>query len=151
MRPLLAVERELGGADPAYPLACEAARLLVLFKPWRRKSARFSAEQEAMDRWLGAIQRFGLASLDRELVSEIIQCAALLRGYGDTQRRGRKVFEEVFETLLENEAAANKGLDRLKTAIRTLRNAALADPDAPPPALAVSGSGGKPVIWLKAG
>ncbi|TRZ58278.1 MAG: indolepyruvate oxidoreductase subunit beta family protein [Rhodocyclaceae bacterium] len=247
VRPLLAVERELGGADPAYPLACAAARLLVLwmtyedvirvaelktragrysrlraeagalsgqplvvvdylkpgaeeiadilpdslaarlrrwaaqrrargrptdfglrlhsssvsgylalrllvlFKPWRRKSARFNTEQDAIDRWLGAIHRFGLASLDRELVSEIIQCAALLRGYGDTQRRGRKVFEEVFETMLENESAAIKGLDRLKTAIRTLRNAALADPDAPPAARALAGSGGKPVIWLKAG
>ncbi|MCX7173201.1 MAG: indolepyruvate oxidoreductase subunit beta family protein [Proteobacteria bacterium] len=128
-----------------------ALRLLVLFKPWRRQAARFKMEQLAIERWLGAIKRFGLASLDRELVSEIIQCAALLRGYGDTQRRGRKAFEEVFETLLENESAAIKGLDKLTRAIRAIRSAALANPDAPPPALAVSGSGGKPVIWLKAG
>jgi indolepyruvate ferredoxin oxidoreductase beta subunit len=129
-----------------------ALRLLVLFKPWRRQATRFKAEQQAIERWLGAIHRFGLASLDRELISEIIQCAALLRGYGDTQRRGRKVFEQVFDTLLENESAAIKGLDKLKLAIRSLRNAALADPDAPSaaPPLAMP-SGGKPVIWLKAG
>ena len=128
-----------------------ALRLLALLKPWRRQAARFKAEQRAIERWLGAIHRFGLASLDRELVSEIIQCAALLRGYGDTQRRGREAFEQIFDTLLENEAAAVKGLGRLTEAIRNIRHAALANPDAPPPALAVSGSGGKPVIWLKAG
>ena len=128
-----------------------ALRLLVLFKPWRRRATRFTAEQLAIDRWLGAIKRFGFASLDRELMSEIIQCAALIRGYGDTQRRGRKVFEQIFVSLLENEAAAIKGLDRLKQAIRHLRNAALADPDAPPKSLAPAASGGKPVIWLKAG
>ena len=152
-------QRRLGGRPTDFGLRLRttsvsgylALRLLVLFKPWRRKSTRFNAEQQAMDRWLGAIHRFGLASLDRELVSEIIQCAALLRGYGDTQRRGRKAFEQVFDTLLENESAAIKGLDKLKQAIRSLRNAALADPDAPPALRPVSGSGGKPVIWLKAG
>ena len=126
-----------------------ALRLLVLFKPWRRQATRFKAEQQAIERWLGAITRFGLAALDRGLVAEIVQCAALLRGYGDTQRRGRTAFEQVFSTLLENESAALKGLGSLTQAIRHIRSAALANPDAPPPA--VSASGGKPVIWLKAG
>jgi len=128
-----------------------ALRLLVLFKPWRRKSARFNLEQQAMDRWLGAIRRLGMASRDRELVSEIIQCAALLRGYGDTQRRGREVFVDVFDTLLEHEPVARDGLDRLKQGIRRLRDAALADPDAPPALRPNSGGGDTPVIWLKAG
>jgi len=129
-----------------------ALRVLVLFKPWRRQATRFKAEQQAIERWLGAIQRFGLASPDRELVSEIIQCAALLRGYGDTQRRGRKVFEQVFDILLENQSTAANGHEQLKLTIRGLRNAALADPDAPAarPAMAVPSSG-KPVVWLKAG
>lgn len=127
-----------------------ALRLLVLFRPWRRLSTRFKAEQSAIDRWLGAIKRFGLSSRDGELVAEIIQCAALLRGYGDTQRRGRKSFEQVFETLLENQSVAIEDLDQLKQAVRNIRNAALANPDAPSPARAVV-DGGKPVIWLKAG
>ncbi|MFA6312710.1 MAG: indolepyruvate oxidoreductase subunit beta family protein [Sterolibacterium sp.] len=127
-----------------------ALRLLVLFKPWRRQATRFKAEQAAIERWLGAITRFGLASHNLELVSKIVQCAALLRGYGDTQRRGRKSFEQVFETLLENESAAIDGPDQLKQAIRSIRSAALANPDAPPPARA-GGGDGKPVIWLKAG
>ncbi len=126
-------------------------RLLALFKPWRRKSARFAAEQAAIERWLGAIKRFGLASLDRELVLEIVQCAGLIRGYGDTQRRGRQAFERIFATLIENEAAASQGIDKLKQAIRSMRTAALSNPDAPAAALATASIGGKPVIWLKAG
>lgn len=128
-----------------------ALRLLVLFKPLRRRATRFQAEQQAIDRWIGAIKRYGLASRDRSLVSEIIQCAALLRGYGDTQRRGRKSFEQVFDTLLENDVKANEGIDAMTQAIRGIRSAALANPDLPKPALPVMGNGDKPVIWLKAG
>jgi len=126
-------------------------RLLAVFKPWRRKSARFAAEQAAIDRWLGAIKRFGLASLDRELVLEIVRCAGLIRGYGDTQRRGRQAFERIFDTLIENEAAASQGLVKLKQALRGMLDAALANPDAPAPMPATASVGGKPVIWLKAG
>lgn len=124
-------------------------RLLSLFRPWRRISARFIAEQAAMERWLGAIKRYGLATQDRELVLEIVQCAALIRGYGETQRRGRQSFGNIFDSLLENADAATQVIAELKQTLRDARNAALANPDLPaPPA---PSNGAKAVIWLKAG
>jgi len=122
-------------------------RLLALLKPWRRRSSRFAAEQATIERWLGALKRLGFASLDRELAMEIAQCARLVRGYGDTQRRSQQALAKIFSGLLENEVAAGKGLMALKQGIRAEVKAALADPDASPPAVAKT----KGVIWLKAG
>jgi len=122
-------------------------RLLALLKPWRRRSSRFAAEQASIERWLGALKRLGFASLDRELAMEIATCARLVRGYGDTQRRSQQALAKIFSGLLESEAAAGKGLMALKQGIRAAVKAALADPDATPPAVAPA----KGVIWLKAG
>ncbi len=126
-------------------------RLLSLFKPRRRKSSRFLIEQATIERWLGALTRLGMAALDRELVLEIARCARLVRGYGETQRRGRQALEKIFAELLENEAAASRGLAPLKQALRAALDAALADPDCAAPAPARASLKGKPVIWMKAG
>ena len=128
-----------------------ALRLLAWLKPWRRKSSRFLLEDATIARWLGALKRLALASLDRELALEIAQCARLVRGYGETQRRGRKALEKIFTTLLENEAAAQQGSEHLKQAVRNAVTAALADPDCAPPQIAAAQATVKPVIWLKAG
>ncbi len=124
-------------------------RLLALLKPWRRKSSRFIEEQAAIERWLGAVRRLGLASLDRELVMEIAQCAAIHRGYGETLRRGRQALAKIFDSLLENEAATAKGIDAFRKAIRNARIAALADPDCAQPAPAKTAA--KSVFWMKQG
>jgi len=126
-------------------------RLLALLKPWRRKSSRFLMEQATIERWLGALTRLGFASLDRELALEIARCARLVRGYGETQRRGRQALTKIFTGLLENEAAASRGLAPLKQALRAAVDAALADPDCAAPSPATASLKGKPVIWLKAG
>lgn len=125
-----------------------ALRVLAALKPWRRKSSRFVAEQALIERWLGAIKRLGFASLDLALAMEIAQCARLIRGYGETQRRGRETFLRIFDSLVENESAVSKGIGPLTDAVRRARSAALADPDAPPPSVS-AGAKGKPVIWMK--
>ena len=121
-------------------------RALTLLKPFRRASSRFIAEQATIDRWLSALQRLGAAFGDRELALEIVQCARLLRGYGDTQRRSQQALQNIFATLLENEAAASAGLASLKAGVHAAVAAALADPDARTAAATPKG-----VIWLKAG
>ena len=126
-------------------------RLLALLKPWRRKSSRFLMEEATIERWLAALKRLGYASLDRGLALEIAQCARLVRGYGETQRRGRQALEKIFTTLLENEAAAGPGPVHLKQAIRGALTAALADPDCAPPPVVASGGKDRTVVWLKAG
>ncbi|MBE7422339.1 MAG: hypothetical protein HS110_07930 [Zoogloeaceae bacterium] len=124
-----------------------AMRLLAALKPLRRKSARFIEEQALIERWLGAIKRLGFAALDAELSLEIVQCARLVRGYGETWRKSRAAFVRILDELVENEQAVSKGADALKAVIRSARNAALAYEEAKPAPAAK----GMPVIWMKQG
>ena len=124
-----------------------ALRLTAALKPLRRKSSRFAEEQALIERWLGALKRLGFAALDAELSLEIVHCARLVRGYGETWRKSRAAFVRILDDLVENEQAVAKGADALKPAIRKARNAALVYEEAKP-APAVKG---KPVIWMKSG
>jgi indolepyruvate ferredoxin oxidoreductase beta subunit len=124
-----------------------AMRLTAALKPLRRRSSRFIEEQALIERWLGAIKRLGFAVLDAELALEIVQCARLVRGYGETWRKSREAFVKILDTLVENEQAVAKGADALKLAIRNARNAALVYEEVKP-APAVKA---KPVIWMKQG
>ena len=124
-----------------------AMRLMAALKPLRRRSSRFLEEQALIERWLGALKRLGFAALDAELALEIVQCARLVRGYGETWRKSRAAFVKILDELVENEQAVAKGADALKLAIRSARNAALVYEEAKP-APAVKA---KPVIWMKQG
>ncbi len=124
-----------------------ALRLTAALKPLRRKSSRFIEEQALIERWLGAIKRLGFAVLDDELALEIVHCARLVRGYGETWRKSHAAFVKILDTLVENEQAVAKGADALKMAIRSARNAALVYEEVK----LASAIKGKPVIWMKAG
>ena len=125
-----------------------ALRLMAALKPLRRRSSRFIEEQALIERWLGALKRLGFAALDHELALEIVQCARLVRGYGETWRKSRAAFVKILDELVENEQAVAKGADALKLAIRKAREAALVYEEAKPSAATAKG---KPVIWMKAG
>jgi indolepyruvate ferredoxin oxidoreductase beta subunit len=124
-----------------------ALRGMAALKPLRRRSARFIEEQALIERWLGAIKRLGFAALDAGLALEIVKCARLVRGYGETWRKSRAAFVNILDDLVENEQAVARGADALKAAIRRAREAALNYEEAKP-APAVKG---KPVIWMKQG
>ena len=124
-----------------------ALRLMAALKPLRRRSARFAEEQALIERWLGALKRLGFAVLDADLSMEIVQCARLVRGYGEIWRKSRGVFVSILDDLVENEQAVAKGADALKAAIRKAREAALVYEEAK----AAPAVKGKPVIWMKAG
>ena len=125
-----------------------ALRLTAALKPLRRKSSRFIEEQALIERWLGALKRLGFAVMDAELSLEIVQCARLVRGYGETWRKSRAAFVKILDTLVENEQAVARGADALKLAIRKAREAALVYEEAKPSAATAKG---KPVIWMKSG
>ena len=125
-----------------------AMRLMSAMKPLRRRSARFIEEQALIERWLGAIKRLGFAVLDAELSLEIVLCAKLVRGYGETWRKSRAAFVKILDTLVENEQAVARGADALRVAIRKAREAALAYEEPKPSAATAKG---KPVIWMKQG
>ena len=98
---------------------------MAALRPLRRSSSRYHDEQALIERWLAAIATATRA--DPALALEIALCARLLKGYGDTHRRGRTNFGQLFDTLVEGRpelAPAARAAE-----IRKAREAALADPE----------------------
>ena len=116
-------------------------RSLAWLRPWRPMSYRYGEEQQLIERWLGLVAE--AAKRDTALALEVAECARLIKGYGETHRRGKANFLAIVDALVENPATAS--LAEQAAAIRKAREAALADPEGK----ALGASLGKPVVWLK--
>jgi indolepyruvate ferredoxin oxidoreductase, beta subunit len=116
-------------------------RGLAWLKPWRPFSYRYGEEQQLIERWLRLVA--DAAKHDIGLALEIAQCASLVKGYGETHRRGKGNFLALLDALVENPAATEPQAQA--RAIRKAREAALADPEGS----ALEQQLGKPVVWLK--
>ncbi len=92
---------------------------------WRRRTARFAEEQKLIERWLSAIVK--AAQTSPRLAYEIALTARLIKGYGDTNKRGKANFGRIFDNLVEGSAVA--GDEAKADAIFAAREAALADPE----------------------
>jgi indolepyruvate ferredoxin oxidoreductase beta subunit len=98
-------------------------RSLAWLRPLRHMSARYAGEQALIERWLRAIA----AAPDPVLALEIALCGRLIKGYGETHKRGKDNFLRILDTLVEGGALAD---ERARVeAIRKAREAALADPE----------------------
>jgi indolepyruvate ferredoxin oxidoreductase beta subunit len=117
-------------------------RALAWLKPWRPRSLRYAEEQALIERWLAAVR--GAATRSTALALEIVACAGLLKGYGETNRRGRSNFLAILDALVENPATADAAAQA--AAIRKAREAALADPEQK----TLEKTLGRPVTWLRA-
>ena len=116
-------------------------RSLAWLKPWRPHSTRYGEEQKLIERWLALVA--DAARRDAALAFEVAQCARLIKGYGETHRRGKANFLAIVDALVENPAAGD--IADQTAAIRRARESALADPEGK----ALGQSLGKPVVWLK--
>jgi indolepyruvate ferredoxin oxidoreductase beta subunit len=117
-------------------------RSLAWLKPWRPRSLRYAEEQALIERWLAAVR--AAAPRHTGLALEIAACAGLLKGYGETHRRGKASFLAILDALVENPATADPAAQA--AAIRKAREAALADPEHQ----ALERTLGRPVTWLRA-
>jgi indolepyruvate ferredoxin oxidoreductase beta subunit len=101
--------------------------MLAKLRRWRPKSWRFAQEQAAIESWLGLIQE--AAQLSGDLALEVTECARLIKGYGDTHKRGtwnfRLIEDRVIRPVLAGQISLRLGPD----AVASARIAALADPD----------------------
>ena len=116
-------------------------RSLAWLKPWRPYSHRYREEQQLIERWLARVRE--AAARDADLALEVAECARLVKGYGETHRRGKGNFLAILDALVENPATPDARAQA--QAIRKARDAALADPEGQ----ALSKQLGKPVVWLK--
>jgi indolepyruvate ferredoxin oxidoreductase beta subunit len=102
-------------------------RLLAGLRWWRPHTHRYADEQAEIERWLMQIR--AAAPLSVDLAREIAECARLIKGYGDTHKRGlgnyRRITDEVIVPALAGKLAPRAAAD----AVANARVAALADPE----------------------
>jgi indolepyruvate ferredoxin oxidoreductase beta subunit len=100
---------------------------LAKLKRWRPRSWRFEEEQRAIKGWLMQIE--AAARLSPDLALEVAECARLIKGYGDTWKRGSTNFNTIMTRVLwpalEGRIPVRTGIDALASA----RTAALLDPE----------------------
>ncbi len=117
-------------------------RSMAWLKPLRRGSLRFAEEQALIERWLAAVLK--AAGTSSGLALEIAECARLIKGYGDTHKRGSGNFLRIFEALVEPDG--DMATAARTEAIRKAREAALADAEGKN--LGRELGAAKPVVWL---
>jgi indolepyruvate ferredoxin oxidoreductase, beta subunit len=102
-------------------------RFLASLRWWRPRTFRFLEEQAEIERWLASIR--AAIPLDGDLAREIAESARLIKGYGDTYKRGlqnyRRISAEVIAPALAGRLVPRVAAD----AVANARVAALADPD----------------------
>jgi indolepyruvate ferredoxin oxidoreductase beta subunit len=101
--------------------------LLARMRRFRPVSYRYQEEQAAIEAWLAHIVT--AASASDALGLEIAECAGLLKGYGDTLKRGAANYAIIERQLIVPVLAGDIPLARGIDAIASARVAALADPE----------------------
>jgi indolepyruvate ferredoxin oxidoreductase beta subunit len=101
--------------------------LLAKLRAWRPRSYRYAQEQRAIEAWLALIEE--AARLSGDLALEIAECARLIKGYGDTWKRGTGNYQlietRIIQPVLAGAIPLRQGID----AIASARAAALVDPE----------------------
>jgi indolepyruvate ferredoxin oxidoreductase alpha subunit len=110
--------------------------LLAKLRRLRPHGIRFKQEQAQIESWLALIAE--AAPQSGALTLEIVECARLIKGYGDTHARGlanyRAIVERVIRPALAGHAgntnnSGNAGAARAADAVASARTAALVDPE----------------------
>src|SRR5665213_866711 len=88
---------------------------------------RYAQEQAQIESWLTLIlqaaQRAPLLAL------EVVECARLIKGYGDTYARGLSNYQKIETRVIAPALAGQIPLDRAADAVASARTAALVDPE----------------------
>jgi indolepyruvate ferredoxin oxidoreductase beta subunit len=100
---------------------------LAKLRRFRPRSYRFHEEQIIIEAWLARV--VAAAKLSGELAAEVAECARLIKGYGDTWKRGAANYAtieaRVIAPVLEGRMPVAQGID----AVASARTAALVDPE----------------------
>jgi indolepyruvate ferredoxin oxidoreductase beta subunit len=101
--------------------------VLARLRGFRPRTWRFQEEQRNIENWLRLIAR--AAPLSAELAIEISECARLIKGYGDTHKRGSDNYRQIVSQVIEPALAAQIPVRQAADAIASARTAALLDPE----------------------
>jgi indolepyruvate ferredoxin oxidoreductase beta subunit len=101
--------------------------LLAKLRRFRPRSYRFAEEQHAIDAWLALIVE--ASRLSGELALEVAECARLIKGYGDTHKRGSANYRLIEARVIRPAIAGAMPAAQAVDAVASARTAALVDPD----------------------
>ncbi|MFY9839539.1 MAG: indolepyruvate oxidoreductase subunit beta family protein [Xanthobacteraceae bacterium] len=101
--------------------------LLAKLRPLRRGTFRFQQEREAIEAWLKLILQAAL--LSAELAIEVAECADLIKGYGDTQKRGAGNYRAIAAQVIAPTLAGGIPVRQAIDAVASARTAASLDPE----------------------
>ena len=133
-RPALGLVTRFGLTHVAIPLKVRttgvvgflALKILAAMKPWRPKSLRALQENDWIEAWLALVAR--TLAVDVEAAQQVVECANLVRGYGETWTRGqanwRRIADEIVIPMLDGKLPRAPFAD----AVMQARIAAQADP-----------------------
>ena len=102
--------------------------LLAKLKRFRRRTWRYQTEQVQIESWLSHI-RFAARTGHVGLAREITELARLIKGYGDTHRRGLANYGRISRAILGPALDARTPPPATAALIKAAREAALADPE----------------------
>jgi indolepyruvate ferredoxin oxidoreductase beta subunit len=115
--------------------------MLAKLRRFRRLGYRYAQEQAQIESWLLLVVE--AAKLSAPIALEVVECARLIKGYGDTHARGsanfRAIETNVIRPILSGHFPVTRGAD----AIASARTAALLDPDGEKLAQCIAEIGGQ--------
>ena len=123
--------------DRSWPLKITTTRFsgflrlkfLASLRAWRPRTLRFTEEDAWIERWLGLIER--ALAVDPAAASEVVACAALVRGYADTYKRGLANWGRIMDEVVAPALAGGLPRNQFADAILQSRLAAAKDPEGP--------------------
>jgi indolepyruvate ferredoxin oxidoreductase beta subunit len=101
--------------------------MLAKLRGYRPKTFRYREEQRAIESWLHMIAQ--AAPLAADLALEIAECARLIKGYGDTHKRGTANYRLIERELMVPALAGSIPPRQAAEALANARTAALLDPE----------------------
>jgi indolepyruvate ferredoxin oxidoreductase, beta subunit len=101
-------------------------KALAGLKNWRPRTHKFHDEQAWIAQWLSLVER--VAAVDTNAARGVSECARLVRGYGDTYKRGLQNYARIVTDIVEP-ALASGPPQHLADAILQARLAAEKDPE----------------------
>lgn len=99
-------------------------RILAALRGLRKRSWRYAQEKAQIETWLGLVLR--AANVNYRFGVEVAECANLIKGYGNTYRRGVANFNRLMAEIVMPAIDANRNAAKK---VAEARDAALADPD----------------------
>ena len=134
-RAVLRLVERVGWIEKSFPMKVRTTRfggfirlkLLAALRGWRPRTLRYAEEQAWTERWLDLVER--TLATDTQAARETVETARLVKGYGETYKRGRHNWDRIAEEVIAPFLAGELPPAQFADAVLQARLAALADPD----------------------